>query len=269
MLDLSAHLLPGVPGGPDTMDEALDMARAMAEAGTTSVVATPVLEDADTGVLVAAAEARDALDAALAEAGIGLDVLPGAELSMDALEGLSDDALQQATLGHGGRWLLLALPEAGWPIQLPQRMRALEMQGLGIILAHVEQAESVQLSPDRLRDLIGRGALAQVDAASFGGWHGPRAERAAYGLMRNGMVTFIASGASAGAPYPQGLAEGVDAAEAVLRQPREAVMWMVDAGPQQVIAGQPVRAPRLVPVPRGGWQQDERPAAGREGSPGR
>jgi tyrosine-protein phosphatase YwqE len=132
-------------------------------------------------------------------------------------------------------------------------MAALEMQGLGIVLAHVEQTDSVQLNPDRLRDLIGRGALVQVDAASFGGWNGARAERSAYSLLRAGMATFVASGAHAEAPYPQGLVEGLDALEAVLRRPREEAAWMVEAGPRQVIAGLPVRAPRLVPVPRGGF----------------
>ncbi len=236
------------------MDAAILMARQIAEAGTTTVVATPILTTGDVAPLAAADESRVALIAALGEEGIALEVLPGAELTHDALDGLGDDALHACTLGGGGgRWLLVALPDAGWPISLPSRMAALEMQGLGIVLAHVEQTDSVQLNPDRLRDLIGRGALVQVDAASFGGWNGARAERSAYSLLRAGMATFVASGANAEAPYPQGLVEGLDALEAVLRRPREEAAWMVEAGPRQVIAGLPVRAPRLVPVPRGGF----------------
>lgn len=255
MIDLNAHLLPGIPGGPVDVDAAIAMARGIAEAGTTTAVATPVLTSGDTGAIAAADDARDLLIAALSEAGVRLEVLPGAEVTLDALDALSDDQLHACTLGGGGRWLLVTLPDAGWPISLPARMASLEMQGLGIVLAHVEQTESVQLNPDRLRDLIGRGALVQVDAASFGGWHGPRAERSAFGLLRAGMATFVASGATAGAPYPPGLAEGLDAVEAVLRRPRDDAAWMVDAGPRQVIAGQPVRAPRLVPVPRAGFDQ--------------
>jgi tyrosine-protein phosphatase YwqE len=236
------------------MDAAILMARQIAEAGTTTVVATPILTTGDVAPLAAADESRVALIAALGEEGIALEVLPGAELTHDALDGLGVDALHACTLGGGGgRWLLVALPDAGWPISLPSRMAALEMQGLGIVLAHVEQTDSVQLNPDRLRDLIGRGALVQVDAASFGGWNGARAERSAYSLLRAGMATFVASGAHAEAPYPQGLVEGLDALEAVLRRPREEAAWMVEAGPRQVIAGLPVRAPRLVPVPRGGF----------------
>lgn len=229
------------------------MARAIAEAGTDCVVATPRVTSGDSGLLADVEAAHASLVAALAEAGIGLEVLPGAELSLEALSDLPDDELHRCTLGGGGRWLLVTLPDAGWPLSLPNRMAALEMQGLGIVLAHVEQTESVQLNPDRLRDFIGRGALVQVDAASFGGWNGARAERSAFGLLRAGMATFIASGAHATAPYPQGLEEGLTAVEAVMRRPRDEIMWMVDAGPRQVVAGQPVRAPRLVPVPRGGF----------------
>ena len=253
MIDLNAHLLPGIPGGPADMNAAVAMARQIADAGTTAVVATPVLTSGDVAPLVAAEDARTALVRALTDEGVPLEVLPGAELTLDALDGLGDDALHACTLGGGGRWLLVALPDAGWPISLPGRMAALEMQGLGIVLAHVEQTDSVQLNPDRLRDLIGRGALVQVDAASFGGWNGARAERSAYSLLRAGMATFVASGATAEAVYPQGLTEGLDALEAVLRRPRDEAAWMVDAGPRQVVAGQPVRAPRLVPVPRGGF----------------
>jgi len=253
VIDLNAHLLPGIPGGPADLSAAIDMARAIADAGTAAVVATPVLTSGDTDALAAADDARAVLIEALVEAAVPLEVLPGAELTLDALDGLPDDALHACTLGGGGRWLLLDLPDAGWPLSLPARMAALEMQGLGVVLAHVEQTESVQLNPDRLRDLIGRGALVQVDAASFGGWHGARAERSAYGLLRAGMATFVASGAQADVPYPQGLVQGLDALEAVLRRPRDEAAWMVDAGPRQVIAGQPVRAPRLVPVPRGGF----------------
>lgn len=253
MIDLSVNILPGFPGGPADVPEALAMARAIVEAGTECVVATPRLTSGDPVAVSQAEATRAALAVAIADAGIGLEVLPGAELSLDALADLADDQLHRCTLGGGGRWLLVALPDAGWPLSLPGRMAALEMQGLGIVLAHVEQTESVQLNPDRLRDLIGRGALVQVDAASFGGWNGARAERSAYGLLRAGMATFIASGAHATAPYPQGLEDGLTAVEAVLRRPRAEVMWMADAGPRQVVAGQPVRAPRLVPVPRGGF----------------
>ncbi len=253
VIDLSAHLLPGTPDGPPALPAALEMARAIAAAGTTRVVATTLVHEPDAGLLIASAQAHAALVTAVADEGIALEVLPGVELSLAALEGLPDSALAEASLGGAGRWLLVALPESGWPISLPRRLVGLEMQGMGIVLAHVEQTEAVQRTPDRLRYLLGRGALVQVDVASFSGWHGPRAESSAYKLMRAGMVTFLASGASHDAPYPQGLQQGVVAAQAVLRRPASEVEWMVDTGPRQVIEGRPVRAPRLVPVPRGGF----------------
>ena len=86
------------------MDTAIAMAREIADAGTTAVVATPVLTSGDVAPLAAADDARAALVRALADEGVPLEVLPGAELTLDALDGLGDDALHACTLGGGGRF---------------------------------------------------------------------------------------------------------------------------------------------------------------------
>ena len=257
VIDLSAHLLHGLPGLTDTppdLESALAMARGITEAGTTTVVATATMAAPDPALIGLADAARTALAAAVREEGIDLDILPGLELSLDAVAGLDDESLVQCTIGRGGRWLLVALPDTGWPIALPALMQSLEMRGLGIVIAHPERCESVQLSPDRLRDPIGRGALIQVDCSSFGGWHGARAERSAYGLLRAGMANVLASGAHWDRPYPLGLEAGLLASEHVLRRTRAELMWMVETGPSRIVAGEPVRSPRMVPVPRGGFE---------------
>ena len=257
VIDLSAHLLHGLPGLPDTppdLESALAMARGIAEAGTTTVVAAAAMVSPDPALIGLADAARTELAAAVREEGIDLDILPGLELSLDSVAELYDESLVQCTIGRGGRWLLVALPDTGWPIALPALMQSLEMRGLGIVIAHPERCESVQLSPDRLRDPIGRGALIQVDCSSFGGWHGARAERSAYGLLRAGMANVLASGAQWDRPYPLGLETGLLASEHVLRRTRAELMWMVETGPSRIVAGEPVRSPRMVPVPRGGFE---------------
>ena len=41
MIDLHCHVLPGIDDGPETMDGAIELARAAASQGTTVLVATP------------------------------------------------------------------------------------------------------------------------------------------------------------------------------------------------------------------------------------
>ena len=250
VLDLNAHILPGLHAASPDAATALDAARALVGAGVTAAVTPALCAHDPAAEMRTADEARHELGQALAEAGIPLDVLPGAVVPFDLLPSLTPDQLAHATLGGSGRWLMVALPESGWPLRIGDLMRGLDMAGLGLVIAHPEQSESVQRSPDRLRDVLGRGALVQVSAGSLAGAHGPRAERSAFDLLRNGMVTVVASDAPSKAGNGRDLSAAAAAVESVLRRPPEQVSWMFDEGPRAIAGGLAVRPPRLVPVPR-------------------
>ena len=252
VLDLNAHILPGIHAATPGLDEAVSAAGHLAAGGVTTAVAPALIGDDPMGDLAAADAARADLAAALDARQIDLQLLPGAVVPIEALPAMDPGVMARATAGGGGRWLVVTLPAAGWPLGLGELLQGLEMGGIGLVIAHPERAESVQGTSDRLRDLLGRGALVQLSAGSLSGIHGSRAERTAFDLLRNGMVTVVASDE----PSPTGHAldfQGVLASlEGVTRRPREEVDWMVDAGPRRIAAGEPVRAPRLVPLPRGG-----------------
>jgi protein-tyrosine phosphatase len=247
VIDLHCHLLPGVDDGPTSLRESLAMARAAWDAGTRTMVCTPHLNHrhptrpADVHAWVAE------LQAALADADVDLRVLPGAEIALDALPGLGDEELALACLG-GGRWLLLEMPFRGWPIALAQTISRLEMRGYGVVIAHPERAESIQRAPDRMRDLVGRGALVQVTAASITGDNGPAAQRTALMLLAGGAAHLIASDAHSAGPWrPPGLEGALAAAAEALDVHPQALRWTVEEGPAAIVEGRPVRPPRLVP----------------------
>jgi protein-tyrosine phosphatase len=250
VLDLNAHILPGVHAATPDLADAVAAARALIGAGVTTAVA-PALCRWDPGAeMLQADEARGQLATALADADLPLDVLPGAVIPFDILPSLTPDHLAMATIGGGGRWLMVSLPESGWPLGINDLMRGLDMAGLGLVIAHPEQAETIQLSPDRLRDVLGRGALVQVSAGSMAGAHGPRAERSAFDLLRNGMVTVVASDAPSKAGHGLDLQAAAGVVGHVLRRPPDQVAWMFDDGPRAIAGGLAVRPPRLVPLPR-------------------
>ena len=246
MIDLHAHLLPGLDDGPDTMREALRMARAAREAGIATVVCTPhMIEHFPTDparVHAAVAELQAAVDGE----GIGLRLLPGGEIALPHLRRLGDEDLRLASVGGGGRWLLLEMPFHGWPVDLPRILADLEIRGYGVILAHPERADAVQRHPDRMRDIVGRGALVQLTAASFLGEHGDAARRTAAVLLAGGAGHLIASDAHSPGPWrPPELEEGLRAAADAIDVPPGALRWMVEDGPAAVLAGGPVRPPRI------------------------
>jgi protein-tyrosine phosphatase len=247
VIDLHCHILPDIDDGPGSPRDAVAMAAAAVAAGTGTVVCTPHVHPRYPTPPAAIHEGVRDLQARLDAQEVPLRLMPGAEVALDRLPHLGDADLGLARLGDGD-WLLLEMPFRGWPLRLAETLRDLEIRGYGVILAHPERAEAVQRAPDRMRDIVGRGALLQVTAGSFTGEHGQPARRAAETLLRSGWVHFLASDAHSAGPWrPPGLGGGLEAAAGVLRVEAEALQWMVDEGPRAVIEGRPVRPPRLTP----------------------
>jgi protein-tyrosine phosphatase len=246
MIDLHAHLLPEIDDGPDTMREALEMARAAHAAGIHTLVCTPHMIEQYPTAPIAVHEAVARTQAAIDREGIPLRLVPGAEIALSYLPRLSEDDLRLASIGGAGRWLLLEMPFHGWPVDLGHVMSNLEIRGYGVILAHPERADAVQRHPDRLRDIVGRGALVQLTASAFTGDHGEAARRTAAVLLAGGVAHLLATDAHSAASWrPPELEPGVQAAADAIDVPRRALDWMVDAGPAAILAGGPVRPPRI------------------------
>jgi protein-tyrosine phosphatase len=228
------------------MGEAVAMARTAWESGTRVVVCTPHMIREYPTEPSALAPAVERLRRALADAEVPLEVSTGAEISLDWIHRLDDADLRAASLGGGGRWLLLEMPFRGWPLRLAEILRDLEIRGYQAVLAHPERADAVQRSPDRMRDVIGRGALVQLTAGSFTGEHGPAARRTALTLLGGGAAHLIASdGHSAGSWRPPDLASGAAAASEALGIDPQALSWMTREGPAAILAGGPVRPPKI------------------------
>jgi protein-tyrosine phosphatase len=269
MIDLHAHLLPGLDDGPSSLAGSLDMARAAHAAGIHTMVCTPHIVDRYPTEPRRALEQLEVVREALGVAGVPLRVVPGAEIAVPHVARLDDDDLLLASIGGAGRWLLLEMPYQGWPLALPALIGDLEMRGYGVIVAHPERAESIQRAPDRMRELVGRGALVQLTAGSFLGDHGPAAQRAALMLLAGGVAHFLASDAHSAGPWrgPE-LEEGLQAAADAIDVHPQALRWMVEDGPAAVIEGRPVRPPRFTPRRRPRVGAPPAPAGPRQRTPG-
>jgi protein SCO1/2 len=111
--------------------------------------------------------------------------------------------------------------------------------------------DAIQRAPDRMRDIVGRGALVQLTAGSFLGDHGPAARRTALLLLAGGAAHFLASdGHSAGPWRPPMLEAGLQAAAEGLDMDPQALRWMGQEGPAAVLEGGPVRPPKLTSTKR-------------------
>ena len=263
MIDLHSHLLPGVDDGPEGMREALDMARRAVESGVSIQACTPHMHPRYPTKLAAVADGIATLEGELARREIPLRLVPGAEIDMGFYRTMDDEELARASLG-GGRWLLIEMPLSGWPLDLPDLLSDAELRGFRVLLAHPERASSVQANPDRLRDAVGRGALCQITASSFSGGHGPRARSTAVTLVRLGMGHVLATDAHGARRRPPDLDEGLAAAAEALDVPVASLGWMVQEGPEAILAGEDARPPRF-----SRWPKPRTPVSDPEEPPGR
>jgi protein-tyrosine phosphatase len=203
--DIHCHLLPGIDDGAGSLDEALAMAEAACRDGTRTVIATPHQLGGNGHVTAAAIHDRVAeVNAAIARAGIGLTVLPGADVRIEPELPALLRRGEVLTLADRGRHVLLELPhEVCFP--LVSLLAALARQGLTGILSHPERNKGMQARPETVAEVVRAGGLIQITAGSLTGGFGGTAKSMAEWCVRRRLVHFVASDAHDTRRRPCGL----------------------------------------------------------------
>ena len=213
-VELHFHLLPGVDDGPPDLGVALALARAAVRDRTRLVTCTPHASFVDVAEIP---ERVRELHAALAQAGIDLDIRPGAELAWHDVPALSGAALETVAQGPPGRrWLLLEapLPGTGTPEALADSAHELRQRGFGVLIGHPERSSALLRESGAVEDLLAAGDRLQVNASSLTGYHGAAARAAALDLVAAGRAAVVASDAH----QPGARAPRLSAAVEVLRR---------------------------------------------------
>jgi protein-tyrosine phosphatase len=251
VIDLHCHLLPGIDDGPADLDGTLALARAQVDAGVRAVACTPHVNwrfDLDAATIAAA---RDAAAAALAAAGIELELLAGAEVGLTRAVELDDASLAALRLG-GGEWLLLEAPlEVAASVE--QAIRAVAARGHRVLLAHPERCPAFQRDPDALRRLVDDDVVrCQLTASALTGAYGGSVQRLALRLLDDGLAHVVASDAHDAIGRPPGLREHLERAGR-----GELVEWVTELVPGAIAAGTPLPgAPPPSLAPRRWWQRN-------------
>ena len=203
MYDLHAHILPGVDDGPQTMREAVDMARIAAQNGTCLIVATPHRKDVTEGVGVPRLRRTIAdLQRRVTAQGIDIELALGMENHID--ETLPQDAAEcRALTMNESRYILVEMPFFGDISEHPYAegaLAALQARGLIPILAHPERIEAFQRQPALLARFIGEGMLSQITRGSLLGHWGDPVREFTLALLRAGMAHILSSDTHAPCP---------------------------------------------------------------------
>lgn len=239
MIEVHFHCIPRVDDGPATWEEAVALCRAAAAEGTTDIVATPhVLRNAWVN---ANPVVRERLVRALNERLGGTPrVLPGCEyyFSEDVVALAKKGPTSPLTGLSGGAYLLVEFAPGPVPKAAIAAFHELRVLGLRPIVAHPERHPVFGREPERLEDLVGRGALGQITAGSLLGDFGKAAQKACETFLRRGLVHLVASDAHSMAKRPPRMAP----ARALVRK-----RWGADAerglfvdNPEAILASRPV-----------------------------
>lgn len=233
MIDTHLHILPGIDDGPDTLEEALELAEALTREGVHSAIATPHYNDEYPRRSATEIQYRvQDLQYALGRSAIPLRLFAGHEalIKPGMVEDIQTGRL--ATL-NGGRYLLLELWPNTW---LPETDRVIfELRAAGIIpvLAHAERYRAIQHDPNRLVALMNQGVLTQVTASSFCGFFGKTARRSAETLLKKGLVHCIASDAHGLRKRPPGIQAGLQSVAKLLE--KASILQMIEAYPTAIL----------------------------------
>ena len=254
MIDLHAHVLPGIDDGPDDVADAVALVRAASVAGTRQIVATSHVSRRFPNSAAEIAVRLEQTRAALAAEAIDVELISGAEVSLGRAAELDESELERLRLGSGP-YLLLESPlnPAVGDFELIVDSLAESHQ---IALAHPERCPAFRRDPGRLVRLVARGALCSVTAGALRGDFGREIKRFTLWLFEQGLIHNVASDAhDLGARRPEVL-EVLAGAEPELPGLGEEITWFTETVPAAVLAGEPVGSPpRLQHVRRSWWRR--------------
>lgn len=196
MIDLHCHILSGIDDGAKTIEESVQMAKEAMQQGIHTIVATPHHQNGkynnEKQVIL---EKVNELNAVLKEQDIAVKILPGQEIRLYG-EFLQDyDSGTILTKNETGKYVLVEFPSNHVPRYAESLLYDIQLKGLVPIIAHPERNTEIIERPGLLYNLIKKGALSQVTAASLTGEFGKKIKKFSMQLVEHNLAHMIASDA--------------------------------------------------------------------------
>lgn len=255
MIDIHCHILPNIDDGPKSIAMSLEMARVALDDGITTIVATPhgrkSWEVHGVYSVDIVHQRLATLHAALAEADLPLEVVPGTELFYEA--DLPARLKAGELLPYGStRTVLMEMPNDILRSSLEQGLFAMQLAGYQVVLAHPERIKIVQDDPNILLPLIERGVLMQLTADTLTSRQGDAMRRLAETLLTHGLIHVLASDGHGSHLQRMPLISAARRLAADLVGEATATALVVDT-PAAILADQPIQLPQPQPVRRIRW----------------
>ena len=232
MIDIHAHILPGIDDGAEDMYDTLEMARMAADSGVDKIIATPHCNIPGMYGNYFGREYIDRYESvvrAVRKEKIPIEIMP----------------LNQS------RYILMEFAFDEDPEFADSILKRVEEVGARPVIAHVERYEFIQDYPQIAYRWFRKGYVIQANKGSFLGRFGGGPKRAADSLLRHNLISVIASDAHSPlqrTPYM------MDVYEELSREYSENHLDVLfQYNPARICDNQEIL--RLEPVPYSGRQQ--------------
>ncbi len=201
LIDLHAHILPGVDDGSEDMIDTRQMLELAMESGVRTIVCTPHANIPDQYENYWGSELAGRMGELFSyvkQKDLGIRVLPGMEIF--TTEDIADKIRTGKVIPlNFTRYYLLEFGfrmDSHW---MTDRLEETADLGMIPVIAHPERYDCVQEDPDVVREWLDMGCRLQINKGSMFGKFGKGAWQAAGKLLREDLVSYVASDAHS--PY--------------------------------------------------------------------
>ena len=250
MIDIHAHIIPGVDDGPADMATSVGMGEIAWREGIRGIISTSHSKEASA---LGYKEMRTRLEAVRTtwqRAGLKFRLELGVEIFLlpDTVADLKAGRLW--TLAES-KYVLVELPYQPWPSYAEDALFALQVAGYVPILAHPERYSAIQADPQKMYDLAERGVLGQVTAMALVGEQGQATRKCAETLLRHNLVQFIATDSHRTAWRSPRVSAALVAAEDIVGV--DVVRAMTETNPARILSDEEIVPEPVQPAQRKGF----------------
>ena len=240
MVDLHCHLLPEIDDGPETLEDAIRLARHAVASGIVKSVVTPhILPDRYNNTLPGIREAAARFRAELAARHVPLEIGYAAEVRVgpDVISLVEEDLLPTLGSVDGHRIVLLEFHDKYILPGSDKLVSWLIRRKIRPLIAHPERNREVIRDVNTIAPFVQAGCWLQVTAGSVCGTFGPRCQERARELLERGWVRVLATDAHGTPTRMPELERGRAAAEQIVGA--EESWKLVRDRPAAITAGNP------------------------------
>lgn len=190
--DVHSHFIPGIDDGSQSLEQSMELLRAMRELGYRKVITTPhSMADGYKNTPEIILGGLEKLRREMREQGLDIEVDAAAEYYLD--HELEQRVLEKRVLTFGDRMLLFELPFISEPQVLLSVIFQMQTQGYRPVLAHPERYAFWHNDLGKYERLKDRGVLFQLNLVALSGAYGVKAKEVAERLIDLGAYELIGS----------------------------------------------------------------------------